>query len=267
MPTNPAEMYERYFVPAMFLPWATILLRHAALRPGERVLDVACGTGVVSRGAAPLVGKDGQVVALDINPSMLAVARALDAPSGPEILWQEGSALSLPCPGKAFDIVLCQHGLPFFPDRGLAVREMHRVLVPDGRAVVIVLQALTRHPVFQVLMESVAHHLSVPLSAVMTPFALSEANELSALFALAGFKTVEVHKETTMVRFPDSQNFVALATASSAAAIPAFAQLQAPERAALLEAVRRDVESTIRAYREGEVLTFPMHAHVAVAIS
>lgn len=265
MPADPAVTYERYFVPAMFLPWANVLLRHASLRPAERVLDVACGTGIVSREAAPLVGTGGQVVALDINPSMLAVARALNAPSGAEIHWREGNAMALPFAEKAFDVVLCQHGLPFFPDRGLAVREMRRVLAPGGRAVVIVLQTLAQHPVFQMLMESVARHLSVPLSAVMTPFALSNADELSALFASAGFKAVDVHKETAMVRFLEPQNFVALAAASSAAAIPAFAQLQIPERAALLEAVRTDVEPTIRAYREDDVITFPMHAHVAVA--
>ena len=81
-PTNAAETYEHYFVPAMFLPWATLLLGHAALRSGERVLDVACGTGIVAHQAAPLVGTGGQVVALDMNPAKLAVARTLSAPPG-----------------------------------------------------------------------------------------------------------------------------------------------------------------------------------------
>jgi ubiquinone/menaquinone biosynthesis C-methylase UbiE len=91
---NPAEMYEQYFVPAMFRPWASLLLRRAAPQPGERLLDVACGTGIVSREAAPWVGPDGQVVALDMNPAMLAVARTLPAPSGARIQWQE----EMPCP-------------------------------------------------------------------------------------------------------------------------------------------------------------------------
>jgi len=249
----------------MFLPWATILLRHAAPQSRERVLDVACGTGIVSREAAPLVGTGGQVVALDMNPAMLAVARALPAPSGAAIHWQEGNAMALPFADGTFDVVLCQHGLQFVPDRGGAVREMRRVLVPGGRALVIVLQALSRHPVFEALMESVASHLSLPMSAVTTPFALSDAEELRLLFTSAGFKTVEIHPEPTTVRFPESQRFVPLAVTSSAAAIPAFACLEAPERAALLETVRTDVESTIRKYREVDVVTFPMFAHVAVA--
>ncbi|MBI1745852.1 MAG: class I SAM-dependent methyltransferase [Acidobacteria bacterium] len=264
-PRNPAETYEQYFVPAMFLPWATILLRHAAARSGERVLDVACGTGIVARQAAPLVGADGQVVALDMNPAMLAVARALPAPSGAAIDWQEGNAMALPFPDGAFDVVLCQHGLQFFPDRAGAVREMRRVLAPGGRALVIVLQALARHPAFEALMDSVARHLSLPVSAVMTPFALSDADELRTLFTAARFRKVDILPESTTARFPEPERFVPLAVISSAAAVPAFAQLEAPARAALLETVRGDVAPTIRRYLGTDVVTFPMFAHIAVA--
>lgn len=264
-PRNPAEMYEQYFVPAMFLPWATILLRYASPQPGERVLDVACGTGIVARQAAPLVGAHGQVVALDMNPAMLGVARALSAPAGATITWQEGNAMALPCLDGACDVVLCQHGLQFFPDRAGAVREMRRVLTPGGRAVVIVLQALARHPVFQALMESVARHLSLPVSDVMTPFALCDAEELRTLFAAAGFKKVDIFPESTTVRFTEPERFVPLAVTSSAAAVPAFAQLEAPARAALLEAVRVETEPAIRRYRDADAVTFPMFAHVAMA--
>ena len=264
-PRNPAEMYEHYFVPAMFLPWATILLRHAALQSGERVLDVACGTGIVARQAAPLVGTDGQIVALDMNTAMLAVARALPVPSGATINWQEGNAMALPFPDGAFDVVLCQHGLQFVPNRAGAVREMRRVLAPGGRALVIVLQALARHPVFEALMESVARHLSLPVSAVMTPFALCDADELRTLFTAAGFKKVDILAESTTVRFPEPERFVPLAVISSAAAVPAFAQLEAPARAALLESVRGEIEPTIRRYCDADVVTFPMFAHIAVA--
>src|SRR5689334_226086 len=97
-PKNPAEVYEQYFVPAMFAPWAAVLLHRAALRTRERVLDVACGTGAVARRAARAVGAGGQVVAVDMNPAMLAVARALPPPSGASIEWREGDAMALPFP-------------------------------------------------------------------------------------------------------------------------------------------------------------------------
>lgn len=200
-----------------------------------------------------------------MNPVMLAVARTLSASAGATITWQEGNAMALPFPDSAFDVVLCQHGLQFFPDRRGAVREMRRVLAPGGRAVVIVLQALTRHPVFEAFMESVARRLSVPVSAVMTPFALCDAEELRTLFTVAGFKKVNILPESITVRFPEPERFVPLAVTSSAAAVPAFAQLEAPARAALLETVRGEVEPTIRKYRDGDAVSFPMFAHVAVA--
>lgn len=262
---NPAEVYENYFVPAMFLPWSRILLSQAALQSGERVLDLACGTGIVARQAAPLVGASGQVAALDINPAMLGVARSRPIPSGAAITWHEGNAMALPFSDGVFDLVLCQHGLQFFSDRAAALREMHRVLVPGGRALVIVLQALARHPVFEALMQSVALNLALPLSSVDTPFALSDAEELKILFKASGFKKVDIHSESSTVRFPEPERFVPLAVSSSAAAVPAFAQLQAPARAALLEAVRVDVEPLIQNYRDANAVSFPMFAHLVVA--
>lgn len=86
----------------------------------------------------------------------------------------------------------------------------------------IVLQALARHPVFKALMESVARHLSLPISAVMTPFALSDADELRTLFTEAGFEKMEIVPESTVVRFPEPERFVPLAVTSSAAAVLAL---------------------------------------------
>ena len=264
-PSSAAETYEQYFVPAMFVPWATILLRHASLRRGERVLDVACGTGIVARLAAPLVSSNGHVVALDLNQAMLAVACAQPAPSGATITWQEGNAMALPAPDRSFDAVLCQHGLQFIPDRARAVSEMRRVLVPGGRALVIVLQALAGHPLFEALITSVARHLSLPISAVMTPFALCDADELRGLFISAGFEKVDVVPESTKVRFPEPERFVPLVATSAAAAVPAFAELHAPARESLLEAVSAEVEPTVRRFRDADSVAFPMFAHVARA--
>lgn len=264
-PSNPAETYEHYFVPAMFVPWAAILLGHARPQPGERVLDVASGTGIVARQVAPLVGSEGQVIALDMSPAMLAVARTLPAPAGATIDWQEGDALALPFPQGSFDLVLCQQGLQFVPDRAGAVREMRRVLTPGGRVLVIVLQALQRHPAFEALGEAVARQLGLSVSAVMTPFSLPDADELRTLFTAAGFQHVEVRPESTVVRFPEPQRWVQFAVISMAAAVPTFAQMDAPTRAALIAAVGREVAPILETYHEDEVITFPMFSHLAMA--
>ncbi|MDP2658035.1 MAG: hypothetical protein Q8O78_06455, partial [Candidatus Deferrimicrobium sp.] len=138
-------------------------------------------------------------------------------------------------------------------------------LAPGGRALVIVLQALARHPVFEALMESVARHLSLPVSAVMTPFALCDADELRTLFTAAGFEKVDILPVSTTVRFPEPERFIPLAVTSSAAAVPAFTQLESPARAALLEEVRGEIEPFINRYRTPDVVSFPMFAHIAMA--
>ncbi|WP_394790749.1 methyltransferase domain-containing protein [Rhodoferax sp.] len=261
---SPAEMYEQYFVPAMFRPWSQILLGRAAPQPGEQLLDVACGTGVVAREAAALIAPGGQAVGLDMNPAMLAVARTA-TPPGQAIQWQQGDAMALPFAEAHFDLVLCQHGLQFFPDRVGALREMQRVLRPGGRAVLMVLQALNRHPVFEALMQSVARHLALPVAAVALPFALSDAEALRQLCLDAGFANTQVFAESTDVHFPYAEHFVPRAVTSSAAAVPAFVQLAAPERASLLRAVATDVAATLQAYRVGNGLQFHMFAHLALA--
>jgi SAM-dependent methyltransferase len=116
------ELYERCLVPAITRIWASDLIDRAGPKPGQSLLDVACGTGVVARLAAERM-RTGRVVGLDLNEGMLAVARSVPVTGAP-IEWREGSALSLPFENRSFDLVLCQLGVQFFPDRSLALREM-----------------------------------------------------------------------------------------------------------------------------------------------
>lgn len=148
---NPAETYERSIVPYLFRPWAQVLLDRASVQPGERVLDVACGTGIVAREAAKIVGSAGQAVGVDVNPAMLAVAQEAAAGEGISVEWRESDASDLPFSDESFDAVFCQQGLQFFPQRDSATRKMHRVLVPGGRALVSVWRDLELHPFFAAL--------------------------------------------------------------------------------------------------------------------
>jgi SAM-dependent methyltransferase len=157
---NAAEIYQRALVPAVFGPWAPRVVELAALRPGLRVLDIAGGTGLVARLAAEAVGVDGHVAALDLNPGMLAVAAELPTVEGAEIEWVEGTAQALPFAEASFDVVCCQLGLQFFSDREGALREMKRVLVPGGRAVVMVWREIDRAPGFAVLAAALARTIS-----------------------------------------------------------------------------------------------------------
>ena len=139
------ELYERYLVPAITRIWASDLIDRVGPKPGQSLLDVACGTGVVARLAAERM-RNGRVVGLDLNEGMLAVARSVPVAGAP-IEWREGSALSLPFEDRSFDLVLCQLGVQFFPDRSLALREMKRVLVASGLVALSVYSDIERTPV------------------------------------------------------------------------------------------------------------------------
>ncbi|MGH2530837.1 MAG: class I SAM-dependent methyltransferase [Thermomicrobiales bacterium] len=261
--TNPAEMYESYFVPAIFLPWAEELLHRAAPKPGERVLDVACGTGAVARQIAPLVGASGSVVGLDLSPGMLAVAGSRPAPAGASITWQQGSADDLPFPNEAFDLVLCQQGLQFFPDRPAAVREMRRVLAPGGRAALSVWRGQKHQSLYDAFDAAVERHLGVAEEG--GPFSFGDAADLRTLLDEAGFRDVSIKSVTRTVRFPRPEQFVRLTILAYAAVAPDYEQMDEAARNALIEAVRRDIDGTIRMYQDGDALAFPMTSHLVVA--
>lgn len=262
---TPQELFERFFGPTIFVPWTEILLGKAEPRPGERVLDLACATGTVARHVAPAVGPEGTVVGLDLDPGMLAVARETSASEGARVEWREGDAMDLDLPDEAFDLVLCQQGLQFFPDPLAALREAKRVLVDGGRIALSVWQPLERHPVYAALLGAEARHLSEDLAEVATPFMFGDDDRLRFLMRKAGFDGVEVVEETLEVAFPDPDTFVALTVMAGAAVIPAFAQGEPEERRRLIEAVARECEAVLREHRDGDVLRFPMPNYVGTA--
>jgi ubiquinone/menaquinone biosynthesis C-methylase UbiE len=190
------EVYERELVPAVFGPWAPIVVELAHPTPGERVVDVACGTGIVARIAAARVGPSGSVAAVDLNPGMLNVARSVTTTGdSASIQWHEASADKLPFPNSSFDIAYCQLGLQFFADRPAALREMHRVLVPEGRLALMVWRGIGESPVFQALAEILEKNIGPAAATIMrAPFGLSDASELNQLLEVAGFRDIKVHQ-------------------------------------------------------------------------
>ncbi len=200
------ENYERYFVPAIGAPVAEDLMKSAALRPGEHVLDVACGTGVVARLAAREVGESGKVAGLDLNACMLKVARSV-TPPGISIDWYETSAEAMPLPDASFDAVLCQMGLQFFSNKLAALREMHRILKGSGRIVINVPGPTP--PLFAVFADVLAKHIDPKVAAFAhVVFSLHDADELRELVSSAGFTQVNVQVETKTLRLPKPVDFL-----------------------------------------------------------
>lgn len=214
-----------------------------------------------------MVGAAGRVVAIDISPAMLAVARALPAPAGAAIEWREGDACRLDLPDGTIDLVLCQQGLQFFADRAAPAAEMRRVVAGGGRAVVSVWQTLRRHPVYEALFGATARHLGVAVSALDVSFSLWDAEELRALLGAAGFPRVEITPRSLEVRLPSPERFAQFTALGAATSVAAFARLDAAAHAALVEAVAHEIAPTLRQYRTGDELVFPMSTHIAVCAS
>ena len=257
------EIYERELVPAVFGAWAPILVELAQPRPGDRVVDVACGTGVVARIAAGRVGPTGAVVGIDLNPGMLSVARSVastDVGSGGPLQWQEASADKLPFPDGSFDVVYCQLGLQFFADRAAALREMRRVLGVEGRLALMVWRGIHESPGFAVLAEALQRHIGQAAAIMRAPFGLSDADELAALVRAAGFQNVAVHQRGGTVRFPSVERFVLSYVAGSPLAGPVA---QAGDAAR--EALMTDVRNALVTFTNDTELAFPIAAHLVSA--
>ena len=249
--------YERVMVPAVFGPWAKELLDTVALSAGTRVLDVACGTGIVTRLAASQVGSTGRVVGLDINETMLAVARAQPQPTGAQVEWQHGDATRLPFPDAEFGAVLCQQGLQYVPDRLAALREMKRVLASGGRLGLSVFSESVGYEIFE---RTAAQFVGEKAAAIMKEaFALADVDELSGLLRTAEFSTVQLHTKTLTARFSSARDFIDYQLGGRLAS--AVSTVSDETRTALVAALLKAFEP----YMDSDGLAFPMEAHVVLA--
>jgi len=257
-----AELYERY--PAQYIlgPWAPGLVALAHIQLGERVLDLACGTGVVARLAAPAVGLTGRVTGVDLNPGMLAVARSLPAPSGPPITWMEGSAVAMNFPSASFDVIVCQQGLQFFPDRPGALREMRRVLVPSGRVLLSVWRIMG--PYHGAVVDALRQHVGAEAAATFSAsrVGVPDAEELYRLGVEAGFREVAIHPCVMNIRLPACEGFVLSHLAATPVA-RAVAAVSSEARAALAD----QVSLALRAYLDGDGLAIADETNVVTALA
>jgi ubiquinone/menaquinone biosynthesis C-methylase UbiE len=250
-------------VPGLFAPWSSLVIESANPQPGERVLDVACGTGIVARSIAPRVGSRGTVTGLDLNPDMIDVARAAADTEGLAIEWRASPAERLPFPDGSFDLVLCQFGLMFFRDRRAALSEMHRVLRPHGRAVLSVWQGLDRHPFYQTLHDASSRRLG--RSSVGAVFSLGDPDDLRGLLADAGFRDVEIEPVTITARYSNPAEFLTWEMDVDPADTPALQDLDVQSRHALLATLDAEMQTALREVMQGDEVVMPSHAHIARA--
>jgi SAM-dependent methyltransferase len=255
------EAYERHLVPAIFAPWANTLLELARLQPGERVLDAACGTGVVARAANSQVGASGTVTGLDLNPAMLEVARAAAGEAGRSIAWQEGNLEALPFADGSFDVVLCQQGLQFCPDKVAAVAELRRVLRPGGRLALSVWRDAQYFPYILAVTSALADHVSAEAGQRMSaPCSFGSADALRAVLKQGGFEKVQVRIDVLPMRVSSLEEFLPAQFVAS----PVAADIVALDERAR-GAFFADISRRLLPYMDDAGLAVPFEAHSVIA--
>lgn len=258
--SSPPERYERFLVEPLFRPFAQELLERTSLAPTARLLDVACGTGIVARLARQTIGDRGGVVGVDASPAMLAVARSV----APTIDWREGDAAQLPIrPDETFDVVTCHQGLQFFPDKPAAVREMRRVLDLGGRVAIATWQSVEDIPLIRDLHRVAERYLG---SYVDYRHCFGDAEALNQLLTDTGFHDVRVETVSRTVRLDGSADVCSrLNTMAVVGMSPAAKGMTDEERAHVADAITNDSVKALQGYVDGTELVFSLSTNIAIA--
>ncbi len=247
-----AVAYEERFVPALFGEWAAPLVDIAAVGPGHRVLDVACGTGVVARVAAERTGDPGNVVGLDINPAMLEVAGGVR----PDITWQQGDAQALPYGEGEFDRVLCQAGLFFFPDPPGALRELARVCRDGGVVAVQTFAAIEQQPGYGPFVDTVVRHAGEQARSLLgTYWSQGDLAALSRTLEGSGLRVQETRTRLGTARFGSVEDLIRIEVGGS----PLADRVNEAQTALITE----DVRTTLRGFvTAAGTLELPIRGHL-----
>jgi len=257
IPGSFPEIYLNYFVPAAVAEWVPRVLALVKPEPGEKILDVACGPGVLTHAAAKAAGPRSTVTGVDLSPDMLSLARKQSDGQYPTIEWREGNAQDLPFENQVFDAVFCQLGLMLFPDPAAALKEIWRVLKPGSRLGVMVWGAMDHCPGQMAIAKAWTKLISPEQGADLDGMhSMGDPKILQSLLETAGFKEIDVQPKIGSMRWLSAETL-----ARFYGAIDSLSA-EEPVRSAII----RDVESTLRAYNSAEGLVYPMEAVLARAI-
>ena len=258
--TGPADALEKFLMPTLFGPWAAEVVERAAPQPGERLLDVGCGTGAAARFAAERLGSSGRVVGLDIDAGMLEVAKRCAERDGHQIDWHKGDVIELPFDDQEFDLVVCCQGLQFFPDKATALGEMHRVLKPEGRLIASVWRDVRCCPGHLALARALAD-LNGTEPAPMPPFSLANADDIRSLAATAGYRNVNVAALRKISPFASVNEFVDALAGGAPSTRRALESLDQDK----IDAVIISVTEMLQEYTNEQGLQLPMESHILTA--
>ena len=257
--TTAAQAFETFMVPTIFGPWSRLVVDQIAPKPGEALLDVACGTGTAARYAAGLVAPGGSVAAIDIDPAMVAHGRTLEGAGAVD--WRIGDAQTLPWGEATFDAVLCVQGYQFFPDRLKALGEMRRVMKPGGRLAVTVFCSLHYCPGHEAIARAFEKYKKVDRTGIERPYSFGDPIALGDTVQAAGLTEVAVIRRFVEARFSSPEEFVERLAAGGPSARRALEQLSPDE----LRQVKAEVRERLAPYIDDHGVRIITTANIAVA--
>ncbi len=258
------EHYERFAVGRHLRPIAEEFLRRVPVREQDHVLDAACGTGIVARLLCGQIPRPRQITGLDLNEGMLAVAQRLGDEAGLGIEWRRGDLSALPFDDATFDLVVCQQGLQFVPDKSKALQEMRRVLVPGGRLALNVFGAPSRF--HAALARGLAKFMDSSVAQLsLAPFAFATAAELRALIGAAGLGDVRLDTVSISRRVEPTQEWL-LQYSSALPYAATVAAMRGAARAEMLREIAAELKGLwVEDTQAGDSFIVPCEVHFVLA--
>jgi ubiquinone/menaquinone biosynthesis C-methylase UbiE len=245
--TSTAEAYERLIAGPLNSEIAQRAVAHGAPRPGARVLDVACGTGIVLRTALPSLSPGGFAAGVDADAAMIEVARnVVSAPTGVQLEWHCASAQDMPLEDASFDLVLCVQGIQYFPDAAAAVAEMRRVTRSGGRIVAAMWSSLEECKGQHALARALKSR-DVDPAAILKAYSWGSAERLCSLVSGAGFEDVQVEHISTRAHFPSVDAFLDAFAVASLSSRAAIAKVAADQRVAFMQEICSELSDYVTA--------------------
>jgi len=260
--TKAAQAYERYLVAALMQPVAAQGLDAAALRPGESLLDVACGTGVVGRLAARRLSPAGRIAGLDIDPAMIKTARSLAQPDERVSFdWHCAGADCMPFESSTFDVVTCVQGLQYMPDSAAVLSEVRRVLKENGRFVAVVWTTLERCAGQHAIAEALKRR-NIDIAAILKAYSLGDPQRIRKLARDSGFSAIDTRISSSTAKYPSARDFVEAFAAGSVSSSAAIGKVPAERR----EEFMSEIGQALRPHEVGAGVTLPLEFLILSAV-
>ena len=259
---NGPEAYERYIVPAFSGAWAQDMVKRAQLHKGDRILDLACGTGIVTRHALTLLDNSCHISGIDLNAAVLEKAREVCSPESEPVTWQQCDAMTLPFSDANFEVVMCQQGLQYFSDRPTTLRESVRVLSDGGRAIFSVWRPLEYFPFYTAVQAALDTYVSSNAADMLaSAFTIGNPDELRTLLEKAGFKKIDIRLVIKQMHYDPVEDFLIGGFVASPFA-PEILSLPEDKRKAMFQTILESISD----YIDDHGLAAPMESYVVSGV-